>query len=109
MSDKKSVAFLKGQEKDMAKVGTWFSREHWNNIERHKQEFIYGEYFVTTLWCKDDIRHCAKESMGVEITETEVDEVKWNLINKHDPQQGTHWLEITTWIETVISERKEVN
>jgi len=58
------------------------------------------------IWGRDDVIATAKNA-GYELTDDEIDEVLYCLIDRHDADVGVSWETIDFWIEEVVKERKD--
>lgn len=61
---------------------------------------------IKIIWCREDVIQTAK-NRDIELTDDEVDEILYCLVNKHDAELGLSWLTIECWIDEVVNERKE--
>ena len=62
---------------------------------------------LSIFWNKQDIDYCSKVMLDIELTEDQISEIKYNIEQSFDAENGINWDVIKCQIQMVIDERKE--
>lgn len=62
---------------------------------------------LSIFWNKQDIEYCAKDMLDIELTEDQISEIKYNIEQSFDAENGINWDVIKCQIQMVIDERRE--
>ena len=75
-----------------------------DRVERYRDDIIAGRA-IALIWQVDDIIARASER-GIDLTDTEAEEILYSLGRRHDPCYGVTWTTIDVYTDMTVGDRE---